>query len=184
MKFNVHNISSIYTSATTSSVSVELFVFSVIFLEQIDVDSFPIMNIAPPCSLQSLWTSCDPSTYHFSSPRSPTLSLSFKCLVPFRYLSTHLSFPQSPLSGDFTLAVRNTTVICMSYLAGVDMNNSWTTVQWKASALSLSSSCASCSSLMVNRSSAPGVAFLPTISFGNDDIMFFRYVIIDTSIAP
>ena len=111
MTCSTHSISGIYMSATTNSVSVELLVFNLTFLDYLDTAPFPKVNIAPPCLLQSQCVLCDLSTYHFSIPRFSTLRLSFRYFVPFKYFNTLFSFPQLSSSGNLTLVVRNATAV-------------------------------------------------------------------------
>ncbi len=111
MKCSNHNISGINMSAMSSSVSMELCMFSFTFLEQLVVAPFPIVNTAPPRPLQSPCTLCEPSTYHYNIPRFSMLNFSFRYFVPFKYLSTLISFPQLSLSGSFMLVVRNAAAV-------------------------------------------------------------------------
>ncbi len=98
MKRYVHSISGINMSTVSSSISVELCVFNLTFLEWLEIAPFPIVNIVPPCPLQSQCKLWDQSTYHFSIPKLSMLSFNFRYLVQLRYLSTLFSFPQSSLS--------------------------------------------------------------------------------------
>jgi hypothetical protein len=50
-------------------------------------------------------------------------------MVHLIYLSSCFSFNQSSSSGLLTLAVKNATAGCMSFLARVEANNSYAT-QW------------------------------------------------------
>ena len=57
--------------------------------------------------------------------RESTQSVSFVCLVPFRYFNTLFNFSQSSSSGCFTHIVRNTMAAYMSRRTRAAKNSSW-----------------------------------------------------------
>ena len=163
------------SSTATSSVSVELLVLIFCFRDVLEIAPQPMVKMLPVCPRQSSWVWWDPSTYQWRLVRESARSMSFNTRVPFKYLSTRLSFPQSSSSGLLTRVVIKATATCMSRRARVLAKRSCATEWWKAIASCSGRGLASAGSLVLKRWSAAGDGAVPVISSGKSAITFEIY---------
>ncbi len=149
-----------------NSVSLELLVLHFILLEELT--TAPLLRVIrhPICPLQSSWTWCKASMCQYIAKIiASALKINFKCLVPLRYPSPHISLAQLSSLGSCTHVVRNDTANWMSYCALLAENKSWYVVWWNAYASSSLSFFPF--SWILYKWSAAGVAHIPKISYGN-----------------
>ncbi len=135
-KYFVQRMCGRASSTPIISLSVELFPLIFCLRDMVIAIPFPIDMLAPVWLLQSLCAACYVSTHHLTTGVSSAVSLRSNVIVPFRYLSTRLSFPQSSSSRFLTLVVRTSTGVCISLLAREDKKSNWATIWWNITACS------------------------------------------------
>ena len=121
-------------STPTISVSVELLVFRLCFVE-VDTGN-PVPIVRPPLvwPLMFGYTPCDASTYHYSFPLPSACRISSISWVRLKYLKRWTNFFQYCLEGSLTLVVRNEIERPVLGLALLVANKVFATRLWKASA--------------------------------------------------
>ncbi len=170
-KLRVQRISLVLSNRPTISVSVEFFVFNFCLVEELDTAPRPRVKMAPVCPWQLPCDWCEASTYHQMIERDSAKRVSLREQVLWRYVKTHLSFPQSSSSGCFTLVVRKETGVWISWSTR-DRNRSLAVVWWKFHAWSLGSWQASVKGRTAKRWSAAGVEVTPVIFSGKENNNF------------
>jgi hypothetical protein len=81
MKYLVHIICDIASSAPTRSASVELRVLIFCFFYMLDMEPLPMDMVAPVCPQQSPWVAKEASTHHLTKVRESALGVSGKWIV-------------------------------------------------------------------------------------------------------
>ena len=178
VKCILHKTCGSASSAPTYYVSVELLVFKFYFLEKLTISPLPRDMPYPLWHLKSMWVLSDASTHHLIIDNLSTERVNFVCLVPFRYLRTRLSLPQSSSSGNLNYLVRKSTDNWMSLLYLPDIKGSYSVMGWKIYDCSSSNLFALSSSLTWNNHSADGEATNSPISSGKYLSTLSRYLII------
>ena len=128
--FILHNNTLIPSCAPTRSPPVEPFTFDFCLSGELSTSPLPILFITPLWPLQSLCVLYEASIHHCTTDNYSNLSVSFVCLITFKYFNTIFSFSQASSSLSLTLVARNETAIWISLLYLKLLNNNLDTDWW------------------------------------------------------